>query len=107
SAFQITKSRWRRWTRATSFYKIIAMQKGLVIAALCALSLGLAVGAFSQDRGGKAGVPKGGPPMALTSPAFAHGTDIPPKYTQAAGDQVISPTLEWTNAPAGTQTSCC
>jgi Raf kinase inhibitor-like YbhB/YbcL family protein len=80
------------------------MQKGLGIAALSALSLVLAVGAFSQDRGGKPGMPKGGPPMALTSPAFADGTDIPPKYTQAASDQVVSPTLEWTNAPVGTQT---
>jgi Raf kinase inhibitor-like YbhB/YbcL family protein len=42
--------------------------------------------------------------MALTTPAFADGTDIPHKYTQVAGDAVVSPKLEWANAPATTQT---
>ena len=40
-------------------------------------------------------------PMTLTTPAFADGTVIPPKYTQA-GEQV-SPALTWTNAPPSTQ----
>jgi len=38
--------------------------------------------------------------MAIT--AFADGSDIPAKYTQA-GDQT-SPAITWTNAPAGTVT---
>ena len=41
------------------------------------------------------------PGMALTSTAFADGTVIPAKYTQA-GEQV-SPALAWTNVPPGTQ----
>lgn len=41
------------------------------------------------------------PPLTLTTTAFADGTQIPVKYTQA-GEQV-SPALSWTNVPAGTQ----
>ncbi|RLC65970.1 MAG: YbhB/YbcL family Raf kinase inhibitor-like protein [Chloroflexi bacterium] len=37
----------------------------------------------------------------LTSPAFAHGEPIPSKYTCDGED--ISPPLEWSGAPAGTQ----
>src|SRR5882724_8795207 len=40
------------------------------------------------------------PPMVLTTTAWADGTPIPAKYTQA-GEQV-SPALTWTNAPAAT-----
>jgi Raf kinase inhibitor-like YbhB/YbcL family protein len=41
------------------------------------------------------------PAFTLTTTAFADGTPIPAKYTQA-GDQT-SPALTWTNVPAGTQ----
>jgi Raf kinase inhibitor-like YbhB/YbcL family protein len=41
------------------------------------------------------------PPLTLTTTAFADGTQIPAKYTQA-GEQV-SPALSWTNVPQGTQ----
>jgi Raf kinase inhibitor-like YbhB/YbcL family protein len=41
-------------------------------------------------------------PMVLSSTAFADGTVIPDKYTQA-GDQT-SPALSWTNTPPGTVT---
>lgn len=60
------------------------------------LCLGLAA---AQNKG------KGpaGPPMALTSPAFADGADIPARFTQAAGDQVVSPELTWSNVPPNTQ----
>jgi len=44
-----------------------------------------------------------GPPLTLTTPAFADGTDIPHKYTQVAGDKVVSPQLDWANSPANTQ----
>ena len=40
-------------------------------------------------------------PMVLTTTAWADGAQIPAKYTQA-GEQV-SPKLDWTNVPAGTQ----
>ena len=41
------------------------------------------------------------PPMVLTIPGWADGTQIPVKFTQA-GEQ-LSPELRWTNVPAGTQ----
>lgn len=40
-------------------------------------------------------------PMVLTTNGWADGGQIPAKYTQA-GEQ-ISPKLDWTNVPAGTQ----
>jgi Raf kinase inhibitor-like YbhB/YbcL family protein len=39
--------------------------------------------------------------LALTSPAFAPGGEIPALFT--CEDQDISPLLEWTGAPAGTK----
>jgi Raf kinase inhibitor-like YbhB/YbcL family protein len=43
------------------------------------------------------------PPMRLTTQAFADGTVIPLKYTQASADGAVSPALNWSNVPAGTQ----
>lgn len=43
------------------------------------------------------------PPMRMTTQAFADGTIIPLKYTQASPDGAVSPALSWTNVPAGTQ----
>lgn len=62
------------------------------------------VAAFSVALAAQA--PAGGgqparPPLTLTTTAFADGTQIPAKYTQA-GDQT-SPALSWTNVPPGTQ----
>jgi Raf kinase inhibitor-like YbhB/YbcL family protein len=39
--------------------------------------------------------------LALTSPSFAAGHDIPSDYTCEGGD--ISPRLDWTGVPAGTK----
>ena len=49
--------------------------------------------------GGQPGAPPR-PALTLTTTAFADGTQIPIKYTQA-GEQ-ISPALAWTNVPPGT-----
>ncbi|HET7039089.1 MAG TPA: YbhB/YbcL family Raf kinase inhibitor-like protein, partial [Gemmatimonadales bacterium] len=40
-------------------------------------------------------------PLALTSTAFAHGGEIPRKYTCEGAD--ASPPLAWSGAPAGTR----
>lgn len=68
-----------------------------------ALLLLTAAGALAQ------GPPPGGqkkgpapPAMRLTSSAFADGSVIPDKYTQAG--QSISPELSWSNVPMGTVT---
>src|SRR5438270_6532658 len=42
------------------------------------------------------------PALTMTSTAFADGTEIPAKYTQA-GNQT-SPAISWSNVPAGTVT---
>jgi len=42
------------------------------------------------------------PPLTMTSTAFADGSEIPAKYTQA-GSQT-SPAISWINTPAGTVT---
>jgi Raf kinase inhibitor-like YbhB/YbcL family protein len=60
--------------------------------------------ALAQEKGKGGGKGPGGPPMMLATSAWADGTDIPPKYTQAVGDMVVSPKLDWANAPANTQT---
>jgi len=43
-----------------------------------------------------------GPGFTLTIGAWPDGDDIPLKYTQAV-DKPVSPTLTWTNVPAGTR----
>ncbi len=68
--------------------------------------IALSVCAAAQVSGGAPGQqPAGGgpprPPLTLTTTAFADGTQIPAKYTQA-GEQV-SPALLWSNVPQGTQ----
>jgi Raf kinase inhibitor-like YbhB/YbcL family protein len=67
----------------------------------------LAVTATPQAPAGKApqqgaggARPPAGPPLTMTLSAFADGTDIPAKFTQA-GDQT-SPGISWTNVPVGT-----
>jgi hypothetical protein len=57
--------------------------------------------ALPQGKGGGKGAPKG-PGMALTTPDFQDGGVIPDKYTQGVA-MPVSPTLEWTNVPMGTE----
>src|SRR3954465_14527198 len=52
------------------------------------------------QRGAPAAAAPAAPAMVLTTTAWADGTVIPAKYTQA-GEQV-SPALTWTHAPAAT-----
>ena len=59
--------------------------------------------ALPQGKGGGKGAPKG-PGMALSSPDFQDGGIIPDKFTQNDPNVVaVSPRLEWTNVPDGTQ----
>ena len=64
----------------------------------------LTAGAVAAQTPAPAAPPAGGQPanrpMVLTTTAFADGTQIPARYTQA-GEQV-SPALAWTNPPANT-----
>ncbi len=40
-------------------------------------------------------------PLTLSSPAFTHGGEIPPKYTCEGDD--VSPSLTWSGVPDGTR----
>jgi Raf kinase inhibitor-like YbhB/YbcL family protein len=70
----------------------------MTLIGLCVLTVSLT----AQAPAG--GAQRGGPPrpaLTLTTPAWPDGDPIPVKYTQA-GEQV-SPALNWTNVPEGTQ----
>jgi Raf kinase inhibitor-like YbhB/YbcL family protein len=69
-----------------------------VFMTMFALTMMVAAQTAGAQGGGQRGpAPR---PLTMTIPAFADGTDIPAKYTQA-GDQT-SPAITWTNVPAGT-----
>jgi len=72
--------------------------------AIGALLLGAGFGsAFAQGPGGgRAGGGRGGPGLTLTSPSFEDGGIIPDKYTQK-NPKPVSPELDWTHVPAGTE----
>ena len=53
-------------------------------------------------RGTGARVPPA-PPLIMTTTAWEDGGVIPDKYTMAAGTAAVSPKLEWSQVPPGTQ----
>jgi Raf kinase inhibitor-like YbhB/YbcL family protein len=76
----------------------------LSLAAVLAITLAPQAGARKhaatpQAAGAQAPAP---PPLVMSISAFADGTEIPAKYTQA-GNQT-SPAISWTNTPPGTVT---
>lgn len=76
------------------------LKKMIYAVAVLALTVTLAL---PQGKGGGKGAPKG-PGMGLTSPDFQDGGIIPDKFTQNDPNVVaVSPRLEWTNVPDGTQ----
>jgi Raf kinase inhibitor-like YbhB/YbcL family protein len=82
--------RFVRWT-------ISLMASGAIaIAAIGAQAPAAPAGQGGQRAGGPAA-----PPMVLTTPAFTDGGVIPNRYTQV--EKQVSPALNWTNAPAETQ----
>src|SRR5271165_1813399 len=65
-------------------------------------------GAPAQGGGGQGG-PGGGqraapPPMRIVSTDIADGKQLPGKFTCAAGNDAISPALQWMQPPRGTET---
>ncbi len=53
--------------------------------------------------GGGGGRGPATPPLIMTTAAWEDGGVIPDKYTMAAGANAVSPKLEWSQVPPGTQ----
>ena len=89
--------------------------KRLMIASALLLAVGVIPAAAQQGPppgggGGGGARPAMGPPLQLTSTAFADGSMIPDKYTCSPDGKAMtqpanmtSPPLAWMNPPAGTQ----
>jgi Raf kinase inhibitor-like YbhB/YbcL family protein len=66
---------------------------------ICAALLVAAARSFAQDQK-KAPPP---PPLMMMVPDLKDGTDLPVKYSCSNAPSGVSPHIEWTNAPAKTQ----
>ena len=67
----------------------------------CLLALSLTVGtSIAQDKGKAKSSP--GPRLTITSTAFPDGGEVPVRYSDSE-PMPISPKLEWTNVPVGTE----
>lgn len=62
--------------------------------------LGIAGAAFAQNKGRGGGIPS---PLKITVSGYSDGGEIPEKYTCAAKPPGGSPMIEWSGAPAATQ----
>ncbi|MCU1382997.1 MAG: phospholipid-binding protein family [Acidobacteria bacterium] len=76
---------------------------------LCVSTIALlaAMPAAAQPPAGQRGAAPAAPALTLTVAGFADGADIPVKFSQAAPGvatgEGLSPAINWTNVPAGTQ----
>src|SRR5579862_7076577 len=92
----IKNNSWR--AKQMRFLRLLAVP---LILCVPAITLGALNARAQGGAGGQGGAPAANP-LTMTVEAFADGTDIPAKYTQA-GDQT-SPKISWINTPAGTVT---
>src|SRR5262245_20307083 len=60
-------------------------------------------GAMAAQQAPAGGRGPATPPLLLTTSAWQDGGVIPDKYTQAAGPSAVSPALQWSQVPPGTQ----
>jgi Raf kinase inhibitor-like YbhB/YbcL family protein len=75
----------------------------ILVVAISAVAVSGQTPAAPAQPGGRAGA-LAGPPMVLLTPAFPDGGVIPNRHTQVQqAERGISPALNWTNAPAATQ----
>jgi Raf kinase inhibitor-like YbhB/YbcL family protein len=78
-----------------------------VLAVAAVWALGVAPGSAQQPAAGQRGAGGGRgpavPPLVMTTAAWKDGGVIPDKYTMAAGANAVSPKLDWSQVPPGTQ----
>src|SRR5437899_9262455 len=92
--------------RGASMYKR-SMSSCLAIAFLSIASAAVAQtpppAGGAQGRGAGGGRGPAVPPLIMTTAAWEDGGVIPDKYTMAAGANAVSPKLDWSQVPPGTQ----
>jgi Raf kinase inhibitor-like YbhB/YbcL family protein len=78
-----------------------------VLAVAAVWASGVAPGSAQQPAAGQRGAGGGRgpavPPLVMTTAAWEDGGVIPDKYTMAAGANAVSPKLDWSQVPPGTQ----
>jgi len=79
-----------------------ALNGNVRLLAVVTLLAGMFAGSVAAQQGGAARGPAV-PPLLMTSNAWQDGGVIPDKYTQAAGPAAVSPALQWSQVPPGTQ----
>jgi Raf kinase inhibitor-like YbhB/YbcL family protein len=79
-----------------------ALIRNARLLAVGSLLAGVFAGSAAAQQGGAARGPAA-PPLLMTSNAWQDGGVIPDKYTQAAGPAAVSPALQWSQVPPGTQ----
>jgi Raf kinase inhibitor-like YbhB/YbcL family protein len=84
-----------------------SMRSCLAIAFLLIASAAIAQtpppGGGAQGRGAGGGRGPATPPLIMTTTAWEDGGVIPDKFTGAAGPAAVSPKLDWSQVPPGTQ----
>src|SRR5262245_17803724 len=76
------------------------MQISRFVGAAVALAASVSAGYAQGGRGRGPGLP---PPIKVTVPGYSDGGAIPSTYGCAGGKQGVSPTIQWSGAPDGTQ----
>src|SRR6185436_1116768 len=97
----------RRGAHMTKRILLRSTMKCLVAAVVSAASLSSAIAqpppAGGQGRAGAGGRGPATPPLIMTTTAWEDGGVIPDKFTMAAGASAVSPKLEFSQVPPGTQ----
>jgi Raf kinase inhibitor-like YbhB/YbcL family protein len=86
-------------------FQMKGLRRGTIAAAIVA-SAGIGLAQQPPAGGGQGRAGGRGPatpPLIMTTTAWEDGGVIPDKYTQAAGANAVSPKLEWSQVPPGTQ----